>query len=66
MFYNSVLFLALFVPGQTVSDEHHCSKFHYEEKLLEKMIRMEMRLEKLQERLDDLQQQQTTHIGNFL
>ncbi|KAL4230263.1 hypothetical protein ACF0H5_010649 [Mactra antiquata] len=45
------LFMALFcmaVLSMVVSIEPKCSAFHYEEKLLEKMIRMEIEMENIQ------------------
>lgn len=32
-------------------EEQHCSKFHYEEKLLEKMIRMEIKMEEMEKKI---------------
>ncbi|KAH3871389.1 hypothetical protein DPMN_034589 [Dreissena polymorpha] len=32
--------------------EPECSRFHYEKQLLEKMVRMEFNMERLQQRLD--------------
>ena len=31
--------------------EPHCSRYHYEEKLLEKMVRMEIRMEEIERKL---------------
>ncbi|XP_060606093.1 uncharacterized protein LOC132758433 isoform X3 [Ruditapes philippinarum] len=37
------------------SSEPHCSKFHYEEKLLEKMIRTEILVENMKKHIDDIE-----------
>ncbi|KAH3871395.1 hypothetical protein DPMN_034595 [Dreissena polymorpha] len=34
--------------------EPECSRFHYEEQLLEKMVRMEFNVERIQQRLDSV------------
>jgi hypothetical protein len=34
-----------------VHGEPHCSRYHYEEKMLEKMIRMEIRMEEIERKL---------------
>ncbi|XP_045159320.2 complement C1q-like protein 4 [Mercenaria mercenaria] len=36
----------------SASGEPHCSRFHYEEKLLEKMVRMEIRMEEIERNLE--------------
>ena len=64
MFYISALFLISAAVGGVLSDERHCSKFHYEEKLLEKMVRMEIQMEKLQEQLDIIKQK-SVQTGKF-
>ncbi|XP_045190893.2 complement C1q-like protein 3 [Mercenaria mercenaria] len=51
-----IIFLIPVLIGPIIGQEHHCSKFHYEEKLLEKMIRMEMHLEEMQRKLNMLEQ----------
>ncbi|XP_060582039.1 heavy metal-binding protein HIP-like [Ruditapes philippinarum] len=37
------------------SSEPHCSKFHYEEKMLEKMIRTEILVENMKKQIDDME-----------
>lgn len=47
------LFISLVLSLSTTSSsatEPHCSKFHYEEQLLEKMIRTEFKVEQMEKR----------------
>ncbi|XP_053407966.1 uncharacterized protein LOC128559668 [Mercenaria mercenaria] len=45
--------------------EPHCSKFHYEEKLLEKMIRLEISVEAMKKEIEESRNQVTTTLGNL-
>ncbi|XP_045191002.2 uncharacterized protein LOC123547815 [Mercenaria mercenaria] len=57
-----VIFITIF--RYSVS-EPHCSKFHYEEKLLEKMIRLEIFVEAMKMEIDESRKQVTTTLGNL-
>ncbi|XP_045157120.2 complement C1q-like protein 4 [Mercenaria mercenaria] len=48
------LFIQIFMLWKLASTtcEPHCSRFHYEEKLLEKMVRMEIRMEEIERNLE--------------
>jgi hypothetical protein len=47
------------------SSEPHCSKFHYEEKLLEKMIRTEMFVENMKKQIDDIEARVTGALAEL-
>ncbi|XP_053388697.1 EMILIN-2-like [Mercenaria mercenaria] len=66
MFTNVVTtcFVVLVIFHICVS-EPHCSKFHYEEKLLEKMIRLEISVEAMKKEIEESRNQVTTTLGNL-
>ena len=47
------------------ASEPQCSKFHYEEKLLEKMIRLEISVEAMKKDIDKSRHQVTTALENL-
>ncbi|XP_060582042.1 uncharacterized protein LOC132738551 isoform X3 [Ruditapes philippinarum] len=47
------------------SSEPHCSKFHYEEKLLEKMVRTEILVENMKKHLDDIEARVTGALAKL-
>ncbi|XP_052268979.1 short-chain collagen C4-like [Dreissena polymorpha] len=49
-----LVFLYVQSVASRVDREPECSRFHYDEKLLEKMVRMEFNVERLQQRLDSV------------
>ncbi|XP_060569749.1 heavy metal-binding protein HIP-like [Ruditapes philippinarum] len=49
----------------TCSSEPHCSKFHYEEKLLEKMIRTEILVENMKKQIDDIETRVTGTLAKL-
>ena len=53
MYFISVFYLCQFIVG-VVSSEQHCTKFNYDEQLLEKMVRMEFNVEKMGEQNNNL------------
>lgn len=48
-----------------IYSEPQCSKFHYEEKLLEKMIRLEFTVENIKKEVKDIQHQVKTTLGEL-
>ncbi|XP_053407965.1 uncharacterized protein LOC128559667 [Mercenaria mercenaria] len=66
MFTNvfTASFIVLVIFHICVS-EPHCSKFHYEEKLLEKMIRLEISVEAMKKEIEESRNQVTTTLGNL-
>ncbi|XP_060585560.1 uncharacterized protein LOC132741422 [Ruditapes philippinarum] len=49
----------------TCSSEPHCSKFHYEEKLLEKMIRTEILVENMKKQMDTIETRVTEALAKL-
>ncbi|XP_053399322.1 uncharacterized protein LOC123558939 [Mercenaria mercenaria] len=56
MNFGLVLLGFIVVHGASLGPEPQCSKFHYEEQLLEKMIRMEVRVEEIEKRISKTNQ----------
>ncbi|XP_045169311.2 uncharacterized protein LOC123532038 [Mercenaria mercenaria] len=52
--YRTFIFIIFLVQGK-VSGEPHCSKFHYEEQTLGKIIRLELQMERLQSEMENTQ-----------
>ncbi|XP_053388698.1 uncharacterized protein LOC123547813 [Mercenaria mercenaria] len=66
MFQKFVAAFVIFVTTFRYSiSEPHCSKFHYEEKLLEKMIRLEISVEAMKKETEESRNQVTTTLGNL-
>ncbi|KAH3871403.1 hypothetical protein DPMN_034603 [Dreissena polymorpha] len=59
------VFVFLYVKSvaSRVERELECSRFHYDERLLEKMVRMEFNVERLQQRLDSVSESVGTLDG---
>jgi hypothetical protein len=49
----------------TCSSEPQCSKFHYEEKLLEKMIRTEILVENMKKQINDIETRVTGELAKL-
>ncbi|XP_045204157.2 uncharacterized protein LOC123557036 [Mercenaria mercenaria] len=53
------------VHGGVIGPEPQCSKFHYEEQLLEKMVRMEVKVEGVEKRIMETNQRVLDVLGNL-
>lgn len=62
--HKIIVLLVLFLQEQ-VHCEPHCSKFHYEEKTLEKIIRLEILVDKLRAEIDDTSKRTSDMLGDL-
>ncbi|XP_060582041.1 uncharacterized protein LOC132738551 isoform X2 [Ruditapes philippinarum] len=67
LFYVTIMktYLIILIVVVVCSSEPHCSKFHYEEKLLEKMIRTEILVENMKKQIDDIEARVTGAIAKL-
>ncbi|KAH3854082.1 hypothetical protein DPMN_096621 [Dreissena polymorpha] len=70
MYETSIVFTVIYLFIVKASQEPECFRFDYEEKLLEKMVRMEFKMEQALKRIDvfeEILQRKTKDIqGRFL
>lgn len=65
-----VIMVSLSLTGSSIAQRHNepqciCSNFHYEEQLLEKMVRMEFAVEKMKNEMDDAKQSVLKTLEEF-
>ena len=62
---SMIVICVLVLPIICIRASEQCSKYHYEEKLLEKMIRLEISVEAMKKDIDKSRHQVTTALENL-